>query len=324
MIARDLTIEDTYPLYSHMDDVLIGLGDAYEAEARFLRTLKLPEAGKAKLEALYDGRAADTYRKVVLEHSAAPHVEDAKDRLAAMNLPIPVPSREQQAASEALENSRATYRLVDVAKAFILHTPDTVTAARLGEPSMTDPKATLAPAIVAKTKSDFAGAFDAAPAVVAPAAVAPAATTADGAASPAADTSAPAAPLAFVPVATSDGTTSTGATTSFSTTAPAATPSGGGNSLGFEIITPAARPTTTLNDTPGGIGPVGPKNAAALPAVEAPAAAPDQPNAITAATPAAATPGAKGKTKAPAFDKSDESSSKHHKKKGIKKVLEPL
>ncbi len=322
VIARDQTIEDTYPLYSHMDDVLIGLGDAYEAEARYLRTLKLPEAGKAKLEALYDKRAADTYRKVVLEHSAAPHVEDAKDRLAAMNLPIPIPSREQQAASEALENSRATYRLVDVAKSFILHTPDTVTAARLGEPTMTDPKATLAPAIVTKTKTDFAAAFDETSGATVPAVKAPAATTAEIAPSPAADTTAPAAPLAFVPVATSDGSNATGATTSFSNTAPAATPSG--NNLGFEIVTPSTRPTSTLNDTPGGIGAVGPKNATALPAVEAPAAAPDQPNAITAATPPAATPGANGKTKAPAFDKSDESSSKHHKKKGVKKVLEPL
>src|ERR1700733_9759392 len=33
-IARYQTVVDTYPLYSHMDDVLIGLGDAYEAEAK--------------------------------------------------------------------------------------------------------------------------------------------------------------------------------------------------------------------------------------------------------------------------------------------------
>src|ERR1700761_1487011 len=32
-IARYQTVVDTYPQYSHMDDVLIGLGDAYETEA---------------------------------------------------------------------------------------------------------------------------------------------------------------------------------------------------------------------------------------------------------------------------------------------------
>ena len=34
-IARYQTVVDTYPLYSHLDDVLVGLGDAYEAEARW-------------------------------------------------------------------------------------------------------------------------------------------------------------------------------------------------------------------------------------------------------------------------------------------------
>jgi outer membrane protein assembly factor BamD len=78
-IARYQTVVDTYPQYSHMDDVLVGLGDAYEAEARYVRTLKLPEAGKARLEKTYDDQAAAAYRKVVLEHAASPHVEDARD-----------------------------------------------------------------------------------------------------------------------------------------------------------------------------------------------------------------------------------------------------
>ena len=332
VIARDLTIEDTYPLYSHMDDVLISLGDAYEAEARYLRTLKLPEAGKARLETLYDTQAADAYRKVVLEHAAAPHVEDAKDRLAAMNLPIPNPTKDQLAASEALENSRATYRLTDVVKAFVLHTPDTVTAARMGDPTMTDPKPTVAPTVVKKVTTDFNSAFNTASSAAVPAALGtgPAAATDAGAAPapavsvPAPDSSTPAAPLALEDVPTSTGASSTGAVTSFSNVAPAATSSGSGTSLGVEIVSPA-RPATTANDTPGGLTAVGPKDTTALPAAEAPAAAPDRPNDITAATPPAQTPGANGKTSPqPAFDKSDESSSKHKKKKGVKKVLEPL
>ena len=94
-IARYQTVVDTYPQYSHMDDVLIGLGDAYETEARYVRTMKLPEAAKAKLEKTYDDAAIAAYSKVVLEHSAAPHVEDARDRLDAMNVPIPTPTPEQ-------------------------------------------------------------------------------------------------------------------------------------------------------------------------------------------------------------------------------------
>jgi outer membrane protein assembly factor BamD len=66
-IARFQTVVDSYPQYSHMDDVLVGLGDAYEAEARYVRTLKLPEAGKARLEKNYDDLAAAAYRTVVTE-----------------------------------------------------------------------------------------------------------------------------------------------------------------------------------------------------------------------------------------------------------------
>src|SRR6266567_7226627 len=53
-IARYQTVVDTYPQFSHMDDVLVGLGDAYAAEARYMRSLKLPEAGKARLVQIYD------------------------------------------------------------------------------------------------------------------------------------------------------------------------------------------------------------------------------------------------------------------------------
>jgi len=92
-----------------MDDVLVNLGDAFETEARFVRTLKLPEAGKARLLKIYDDQAYAAYSKVVLEHSAAPHVEDARDRIVGMGLPIPTPTPEQAAASAALENSRGQY-----------------------------------------------------------------------------------------------------------------------------------------------------------------------------------------------------------------------
>ena len=111
-IARYQTVVDSYPLYSHMDDVLIGIGDAYEAEAAVVRadvvctkklapgTRCLPEGAKGRLLEDYDSKAADDYRKVVLYHSAAPHVEDAKERLTGMNLPIPTPTKEEEALSE--------------------------------------------------------------------------------------------------------------------------------------------------------------------------------------------------------------------------------
>jgi outer membrane protein assembly factor BamD len=66
---------------------------------------------------------------------------------------------------------------------------------------------------------------------------------------------------------------------------------------------------------------VGPTDATPIPAVEKPAAAPDTVNDIApgAAPPAAAAP-ANGKKANPEFDKNDESSSKHKKKKGLAKI----
>ena len=78
---------------------------------------------------------------------------------------------------------------------------------------------------------------------------------------------------------------------------------------------PAARGTADPNL---GLNAVGPKDTAPLPAVEAPAAAPDQVNeAAGKAQPPAqqTTPGKK--TKSPQYDKADESSSKHKPKKGV-------
>ena len=315
-IARYQTVADTYPLFSHMDDVLVGLGDAYEAEARFIRGMKLPEDAKARLEKIYDERAADAYRKVVLEHSASAHVEDARDRLAAMNLPIPTPTPEQAAASAALENSRRQYALKDRARLLILRQPDVVMAARDGEPPLADPKPTLAPTVTKQLTNDFNAAMN--PNAAAAAAEAKPAS-AEAAAAPAETPTTPAAPLQLqeVPTAASGSSTSAVMTNvPGSTSAPAT--AGAGSSMGVEIVSPSSK---TANDPNGGLKPVGPPNTSAIPAIEKPAVAPDQVNDVPAGSqPAAqaAQPGAK-KTN-PSFDKDDESSSKHKKKKGLSKL----
>ena len=324
-IARYQTVIDSYPQYSHMDDVLIGLGDAYETQARYVRTLKLPEAAKARLEKNYDDLAADAYRKVVLEHSASAHVEDARDRLAAMNQPIPAPTPEQVAASVALENSRRQYRLQDRLSLLILHKPDVVQAATMGDPPLADPKPTLAPQVYKQILSDFNNAMNPnAPAAAATVNSAGGATNAPAAAAPA--TAVPAAPLAFGDVPTSaDAAGASGS--SVTATAPATPAGSAGTGLGVEVLgssntttpTNTAYPTSVPNN--GGLAPVGPENATPLPAAEKPVAAPNAVNDIpTGAAPAAQTPNPNGKNGKPELDKKDESSSKHKPKKGIGKL----
>jgi outer membrane protein assembly factor BamD len=322
-IARYQTVVDTYPQFSHMDDVLIGLGDAYESEARFVRTLKLPEAGKARLEKTYDDQAIAAYTKVVLEHSAAPHVEDARDRLDAMNVPIPTPTPEQVAASVALENSRRQYRLQDRATLLFMHQPDVVLTARDGEPTLTDPTPTLAPHITTKIIADFNSAMNpnasTAPAPATPAlnGAAPAPAT-DAAAAPAPVAAPPAAPLQFQDIPSANAGAPSGSSTTETVAAPTAPASG--NSMGVEILTPGAT-VAPPPDPNGGLKAVGPPDAVPLPAAEKPAEAPSQTNDLAGTpTPGAQAGNADGKNGKPAFDKSDESSSKHKKKKGLAKL----
>ena len=319
-IARYQTVIDTYPLYSHMDDVLIGLGDAFEAQSRFVRSqTNIPEGPKAKLEAYFDNQAADAYRKVVLEHSATLHAEDAKERLVAMNQPIPVPTAEQMAASAKLENSRQTYRLSDRAKLIILHQPDTVLASRVGDPLLADPKATVAPSIVTSVQKEYV------------AAMTPAAAPSSAPALPAAEAAipAPAAPLApavpGAPLAFQDVPSSAdagGPSPDLSAPAASARPAtGAGGGVGIEVI---STPKTRADSANYGLKASTPANAdAALPPVEAAAPAPDRANEITGPTAPAQQVDGSGKTPKPAFDKQDESSSKHKPKKGIKKVIPP-
>jgi outer membrane protein assembly factor BamD len=98
--------------------------------------------------------------------------------------------------------------------------------------------------------------------------------------------------------------------------------------MGVEIVNrPAGAPTASEPapaaapaDT-GGLKAVGPENSAPLPAAEKPATAPDAINDVPLGkAPAAQTPDANGKKGKPEFDKADESSSKHKKKKGLSKI----
>jgi outer membrane protein assembly factor BamD len=295
-----------------------------------VRTMKLPEAGKARLEKIYDDQAAAAYTKVVLEHSAAPHVEDARDRLEAMNLPIPTPTPEQMAASLALENSRRQYRLQDRVGLMFMHKADVVLAARDGDPSLTDASPTLAPHITTKIIADFKDAMNPNAGKPAPSAATDAPAADPNATAPtsaeAAPAAAPATPLQFQDVPTADAGTSGSAVMTSVPGNTTATPPPAGNSMGVEILSTGASSGTTgttakPGDTNGGLTAVGPPNATPLPVAEKATGTPDVVNDVQShPQPAAQAPNANGKKTKPAFDKSDESSSKHKKKKGLSKL----
>ncbi|MDE1155786.1 MAG: outer membrane protein assembly factor BamD [Acidobacteriaceae bacterium] len=341
-IARYDTVVDTYPQYSHMDDVLIGIGDAWGAEARKMRATPvcapgvkvycMTEAAKSRLEQEFDTKSATAYRQVVLEHSASLHVEDAKERLNAMNQPIPTPTADEVAASEALEGSRAQYTMYNRLKLLMVHSPDTVTAAQIGEPLLDDPAATTAPTIVNDLTTSFEEALNPNFHKALPAAPA---TNADASA-PAADTtaapaSAAAPTLSDVPSA---GNENTSGSVSEMSPASAGDTGGGGSHMGVEVVQPNAgelnRGSGSASDLPSatgkadsnyGLKSVAPANSTPLPEAEKPAEAPDQVNEV-AGKKQAPVPQADAtkKPSKPAYDKDEESSSKHKKKKGVDKL----
>jgi outer membrane protein assembly factor BamD len=332
-IARYQTVTDTYPLYSHMDDALLSLGDAYASQARLVATMRLPEGPKAHLISIYNDQAIAAYDRILTVYPAAPHVEDAKDRLTALGRPIPKPTADQLAASEALENSRAPYTLKRRAMLLVVHTPDTVSAARIGEPSMTDPLVTTAPKIVHQDIADVRGVLDSRNPATGPvpggtgfagsAAVASADTTGG-------DSAAPADAPAAAPLQLQDVPTDTSApSTDHAVTSVPVAPSDS-HVVGAEVLPAGSVPTgstdypgtTKADDSNALVHPVGGNTTTALPPVEAPTDAPDTINDAkpNSQAPVPVTdPNAKP-VKAP-YDKSDDSSSKHKKKKGLGKLI---
>jgi outer membrane protein assembly factor BamD len=280
-VARLKTVVDTYPLYSKSDQALLGIGDAYAGQAHAIQIMpNIPGAIKERLRAVYQDRAAEAYTRVVTRYPMAPHVEDARDRLVAMNRPVPEPTEAAIAESEAEEQSRQPLRFTSKTFDIIKHGPSVVEAVHVGEPSLDDPKRTLASDVTKQNVAIFNDAINAGK----PAALAAGAATPTGVNEPPRSDQPSQAPLQLEKPE-------------------------GGTGVGVQVVNaPAADPNAVVKA-------VGPVNTT-LPAAEKPAEAPDQVNDVKPGSNLAANAGAKKKK----ADLSDESSSKKKKKKGLAKL----
>src|SRR5271157_5190554 len=287
-IARLETVVDTYPLYSKSDQALLGIGDAYASEAHYLQMASnFPGAIKERLRAVYQDRAAAAYAKVVTRYPMAPHVEDARDRLVAMNRPVPEPTQAAVAESEAEEQSRQALRFTTKTLGLIKHGPIVVEAVHVGEPSLDDPKRTLAPDVTQQNIAIFNDAVNAGRPAPSPIG----AVTPTGPNEPPRSDQPSQAPLQLQPPA-------------------------GGTGVAAEVVSAPGPPAAA--DANAVVKAVGPVNTT-LPAAEKPALAPDQVNEVKpGSTPAQSA--ADANRKKPKVDSSDESSSKKKKKKGLAKL----
>jgi outer membrane protein assembly factor BamD len=284
-IARLQTVVDTFPLYSKSDQALLGIGDSYAGEAHAIQmATNLSPAVRERLRAIYQDKAAAAYAKVITRYPMAPHVEDARDRLVAMNRPVPEPTQEAVAENDAEERSRQPLRFTNRTLGLVTHAPQVVEAVHVGEPSLADPKRTLAPDITKRNIALY-----------------------NEAVNPGRPASAPTvlAPLGPNEPPRSDQPS----------TAPLQLEKPEGSGVGVQVVSAPNAPAAA--DPNAVLKPVGPVSTA-VPAAEKPAEAPDQVNEIkSGSTPAAS---ASDKKKKPKTDLSDESSSKKKKKKGLAKI----
>jgi outer membrane protein assembly factor BamD len=299
-VARLETVTDTYPLYSKSDQVLIGIGDAYALEAHNIQIApRMPGAVRERLVAVYQDKAAEAYDKVITRYPMYPHVEDARDRLVAMNRPVPEPTEAALAESDAEVRSHEALHFTDSLLGIIKHGPTVVEAVHVGEPTLTDPHRVLAPDITKENVAAFTEAANGGkpqPAVSAPA---------TGVNEPPRSDQPSQAPLQME------------------------APPAGGTGVGAEILSSpnATGPAAPEGTAPGGaaadpnalVKPVGPVSTA-LPATDAPAKAPDQVNDVKPGETPQPT-AADANKKKPKADLSEESSSKKKKKKGLAKIF---
>jgi len=147
-IARLRSVMDKYPLYSHADEALYLLGQAYEGEVSMLRLRKLNEAAKARMIADFNKGATDAYSKILTRYPMMDRAEDAKARLEALHQPVPKPTRAAVALNKSEEDSRkesSTFgKLIDN---FRKH-PDVTQAAKVGDPTLVDPTPVSATEVV--------------------------------------------------------------------------------------------------------------------------------------------------------------------------------
>ncbi|HEY0785080.1 MAG TPA: outer membrane protein assembly factor BamD [Acidobacteriaceae bacterium] len=346
-IARLQTVVDTYPLFSHSDQALISIGDAYAAQAQLAAPLKISPKAREELIRAYNDRAAAAWNTVVLHYAMSPHVEDAKDRLIALGRSVPEPTPEQMAESEAQEGSRVPVRIKDRFSLLIKHGPSTVESARVGEPTLSDPAPTLAPTVASETVANFNLALRGQPipavgsTVAAGGAPAQPGGAAAGSTQPGGITMGDVNEAGAAPASAAPGSNAIGVEIINPGTAPATAPAAGAADPGSLTATPptgsavgaspqpapadATAPAANPMRVYGLAAPVGPTVAPVLPPVDRPAAAADQVNDVKSGGPAqvatgttAAKPGKKNPK--PAYNSGQESSSKHKRKKGLEKV----
>jgi outer membrane protein assembly factor BamD len=166
-IARLQSVVDQYPLYSRADEALYELGQSYESEIALVRAHPdcgsngLPrgcvsEASKAHLIGDLTKHAAEAYSHILTRYPLMTRADDATARLTALHQPVPRPTKAAVARNKAEEDSRReSGMMTKVLRNFSKH-PDVAQAVRVGEPPLVDPKPMSATEVFRQTTQALA------------------------------------------------------------------------------------------------------------------------------------------------------------------------
>jgi len=147
-IARLQSLVDKYPLYSKVDEALYLLGQSYEGEIPMLRARKMDEATRAKAVMWATKGAANAYSRILTRYPLMDRAEDAKARLQAMHQAVPRPTKAAVAQNKAEQDSRRESGMVSrLMRNFQKH-PDVAQASRVGQPTLVDPQMVSAKDVV--------------------------------------------------------------------------------------------------------------------------------------------------------------------------------
>jgi outer membrane protein assembly factor BamD len=150
-VARLQSLVDKYPLYSQADEALYLLGQDYEGQIARLRLAPtcdehgMPrgcatEAVKAQYIGEFTKSASKAYDQIITRYPLMDRSDDARKRLAALKQPVPRPTKRAVAQNRAEIASRSDSTMPQKLMGLWKKGPDVSSAAKIGNPTLTDPE----------------------------------------------------------------------------------------------------------------------------------------------------------------------------------------
>jgi outer membrane protein assembly factor BamD len=157
-IARLQSLADRYPLYSKADETLYLLGQSYEGEITVVERntaeerrmlerrgvklddprLKKEDLARERMIDDFTAKAAEAYSRILTRYPVMYRSEDAKLRLAALHQPVPRPTKAALALNKAEEAGRGEQTILSHMMGTVSRRPDTSSATKVGDPTLQD------------------------------------------------------------------------------------------------------------------------------------------------------------------------------------------